>query len=353
MVSAKVRIGFIGAGWWATSNHLPLLVARDDVELVGVCRPGRPELALVKERFGFQNATEDYRELLDLPLDGVVVASPHGLHYTHARAALERGLHVMVEKPMTLRANEAWDLVTLAKSQGRHLMVPYGWNYKPFVEEAHRLLNEGIVGEIEYVLLHMASPIRGLLDGSDVEDVRGGKGLFAPASSTWADPAVAGGGYGHAQLTHATGLLFFLTSLRAQRVFAEMSAPGSRVELYDALSVRFSNGAPGSISGAGTVPGNNRFQVDLRVFGREGMLLLDCERERLEVRRRDGQQISLAIPPGQGDYDCDVPPNRFVELIKGSSNHNNSSGEVAARSVELLDAAYRSAQSGRAEDVVY
>ncbi|HLH73799.1 MAG TPA: Gfo/Idh/MocA family oxidoreductase, partial [Chloroflexota bacterium] len=263
-MSTKVRLGFIGAGWWATSNHLPILAARNDVELVAVCRPGRPELALVQERFGFQVATEDYHELLELPLDGVVIASPHGLHYEHAKAALARGMHLMVEKPLALRASEAWELVELARRNDRHLLVPYGWNYKPFIEEAQRLLSEGIVGEIEYVLLHMASPIRGLLDGTDVEDVRGGKGLFAPDSRTWADPAVAGGGYGHAQLTHATGLLFFLTPLRAQRVFAEMSAPGSRVELYDALSVRFHNGAPGTISGAGSVPSNNRFQVDLR-----------------------------------------------------------------------------------------
>jgi predicted dehydrogenase len=52
-MSTKVRLGFIGAGWWATSNHLPILAARNDVELVAVCRPGRPELALVQERFGF------------------------------------------------------------------------------------------------------------------------------------------------------------------------------------------------------------------------------------------------------------------------------------------------------------
>ena len=41
-MTKKVRLGFIGAGWWATSNHMPLLAARDDVELAGVCRLGRP-----------------------------------------------------------------------------------------------------------------------------------------------------------------------------------------------------------------------------------------------------------------------------------------------------------------------
>lgn len=135
-MSDKVRIGFIGAGWWATANHLPILAARDDVDLVAVCRIGRDELNRVRDRFGFRFATEDYHELLDQPLDAVVVASPHGLHYTHARAALARGLHVMVEKPMCLRAADAWDLVAVAQAKSRHLLVPLGWNYRPFVEEA-------------------------------------------------------------------------------------------------------------------------------------------------------------------------------------------------------------------------
>jgi predicted dehydrogenase len=350
-MAERVRLGFIGAGWWATANHLPRLAAREDVELAAVCRLGRPQLEAVRRRFGFRFATEDYRELLEQPLDGVVVTSPHTLHYEHARAALQRGLHVMVEKPMALRGAEAWELVELARARRRHVLVPYGWNYTPFVEEARRRLADGAVGQIEHVLCHMASPIRGLLTGSDVGDVAGGGGLFAPEARTWADPAVAGGGYGHAQLTHATGLLFFLTPLRAARVFAEMSAPGSAVELYDALAVRFHGGATGSVSGAGTVPPDNPFQVDVRLFGSEGMLLLDVERERLEVRRRDGRHLTLPVSPGAGAYTCEAPPHRFVELIRGLSDRNNSPAEVAARSVELLEAAYRSAESGRAETV--
>ena len=96
----KARLGFIGAGWWATSNHMPVFAGREDVELVGVCRLGKEELRQVQEAFGFAYATEDYHDLLDnCELDGVVVASPHTLHYEHACAALEKGLHVMCEKP--------------------------------------------------------------------------------------------------------------------------------------------------------------------------------------------------------------------------------------------------------------
>jgi predicted dehydrogenase len=347
----KVRLGFIGAGWWATSNHMPLLAARDDVEMAAVCRLGARELEAVRERFGFAFATEDYHALLEQPLDAVVVTSPHGLHYEHARAALTHGLHVMVEKPMALRGSEARELAAMASSQHLHLLVPYGWNYKPFVEEARRHIDAGAIGTIEHVLCHMASPLRPLLTGSDAKSVMRADDMFIPDPKTWADPAVAGGGYGQGQLTHALGLLFFLVPLRAERVYAEMHAPGSAVDLYDALSVRFVGGATGAISGAGTVPGHLSFQVDVRIFGSEGMLLLDIERERLEVRRADKADVVVPVQAGDGAYVCDSPPARFIDLIRGRTDGNNSSGEIAARSVEVLDAAYRSAQSGRTEEV--
>jgi predicted dehydrogenase len=69
----KVRIGFIGAGWWATSNHMPILARRPDVEMAGVCRLGAAELQRVQESFNFPYATEDYHALLEQDLDAVVV----------------------------------------------------------------------------------------------------------------------------------------------------------------------------------------------------------------------------------------------------------------------------------------
>src|SRR5437763_696915 len=124
---SNVRLGFIGAGWWATTNHMPLLKQRNDVEFTAVCRLGADVLQTVKDKFGFAYATEDYHDLLAQPLDAVVVSSPHRFHYEHACAALEHGLHVMCEKPMTLTAREAWELVNLAQQRNLHLIVPYGW----------------------------------------------------------------------------------------------------------------------------------------------------------------------------------------------------------------------------------
>ena len=354
--NGQARLGFIGAGWWATSNHMPLFAERDDVELVGVCRLGQQELQQVKDRFGFAYATEDYHDLLsNCKLDGIVVASPHTLHHQHAKAALEAGLHVMCEKPMTTRAADARDLVRLAEEKDRHLLVPYGWHHKPFIQRAKALMDEGAIGEVEFVLCHMASPIRALLSGEemDVGEISGQDSatLFGPDPATWADPKIADGGYGHAQISHSSGLLYWLTGLRAKSVFAAMSAPGAKVDLYDALTVRFTSGAIATVSGAGTVPTDQTFQVDLRLFGSEGMLLIDCERARMHLRRHDGKHVVEEVAADAGGYECNGPPNNFADLILDKTETNWTPGEAAMRGVEMLDAAYRSAITGCEEQV--
>jgi predicted dehydrogenase len=343
-----IRVGFIGAGWWATVNHMPVLAAREDVELVGVCRPGAGLLAQVKDAFGFSFATEDYRELLELDLDAVIVSSPHHLHYKHTRAALERGLHVLCEKPMTLHAHEAWELVDLADRSERVLLVAYGWHYKAFVAQARALVPE--IGEIEYALCHMASPTKDFFSGAGSVPAAWEPTLIAPDPRTWQTPET-GGGYAHGQITHSSAMLLWVTGLRARRVLALMTGPAAPVDLYDAACVEFDNGAIGVISGAATLPDDDKFQVDIRVFGTEGVLLLDVERERVELRRHDGHHESIAIPPGEGAYSCEGPPNRFVDLTAGRGE-NESPGWVAARSVELIEAMQASAAEGGAAKLV-
>ncbi len=336
----KIRLGFIGAGWWATTNHIPILAKREDVELVAVCRLGRDVLQRVKEEFGFAFATENYRELLEQDLDGVVISSPHRFHYEHAKAALERGLHVMCEKPMALHAAEAWALVEEAQARNLQLLVPYGWHYKPFI------------GQVEYVMCHMASPTKDFFSGGGSVPTQWEPTLAKPDLTTWQVKSY-GGGYAHGQITHSSALMFWLTGLRAEQVSALMTAPNSQVDMYDAASVRFTSGAIGVVSGAATLPDNDKFQVDVRIFGNEGVLLLDVERERLEVRRHNGQHIHFDIPPGEGAYSCEGPPNRFIELIHGHGS-NDSSGEVAARSVELIEAMHESAKlDGKPTPVPY
>jgi predicted dehydrogenase len=139
--------------------------------------------------------------------------------------------------------------------------------------------------------------------------------------------------------------------MSVRQVFAWMGQSPSNVDLYDAITVRFENGATGVLSGSATVPKHRGFQIDIRIFGSEGMLLFDIERERLEVRRHDRDDTVVPMQPGDGEYVCVEPVERFADICLGREVENDAPGEVGMRAVEVLDAAYRSARSGRVEEV--
>ena len=346
----KVRVGFIGAGNWAQTNHMPVLQACDDVVLAGVATPTKESRDLAVEKFGFPYATSDYRELLEQPIDALVIASPHGFHYEQSKASLESGRHVLVEKPLTLRAAEAWDLVETANANGLVLSIPTGWHYNRMVAAAKERMDQGAVGEVEYVVCHMGSALRALYMGQKwpypMEKI--------PDPETfYSDPDLAGGGQGYSQLSHSVAILFWLTGLRGSEVFAYMSGAGAPVEMYDAIVAKFDNGSIATISAAGTQPSSKpKHEMDIRIYGSEGELSLDLFHEHLTIHRDDGDNFELEVELGEGDYACDGPPNRFIDLILGRSRENWSPGEISARTVELLEAAYRSAAGGRAERVV-
>lgn len=102
--SDKVNCGVIGAGWWATYAHLPALTQHPRANVVAIQKRSMDEARRVAADFGVPQAFTDWRELLDADLDAVVIASSPNLHYEQAMAAIERGLHVLVEKPMTITA---------------------------------------------------------------------------------------------------------------------------------------------------------------------------------------------------------------------------------------------------------
>ena len=109
---SKLRLGMIGAGAWCVASHLPRLEQhRDSVEFAAVNRRDPVLLETVRSKFGFASAHTDYRGVLEAEPDIVVVASPVRWHHEHAKAALEAGAHVLVEKPFTVHPDEARDLV--------------------------------------------------------------------------------------------------------------------------------------------------------------------------------------------------------------------------------------------------
>lgn len=343
-MSEIARLGVVGAGWWATHNHIPIIRDHPHAECTAVCRLGPEELEAVKEGFGFLYATEDYdRMLSECELDGMIVTSPHHLHFEHAKRALEAGLHVLVEKPMTTTAENARALVATAEKHGKEIMIPHGWNFRDYVARAREWVESGRIGEVQHVSIQMASPAETLFSGDPYPGTE--DHMFRPPASTWADPNNFGG-YGWGQFPHLLGCLFRIADLVPERVTAVSRSSRSGVDLYDAAIIQFAGGVNASMSGAGTVPMNSRFQLDIRIFGTEGMLLLDVERERLWLRRNDDQNETLEIAEGDGDYVCDEPVKRFIDICRGKDVINEAPGLVGMRAIEVVDAMYRSIESG-------
>jgi len=344
------RIGIIGAGWWASLNHIPALRAHPRATLAAVSRLGAAELATVAQTHAIPYGNEDAATMLaEVALDGVIIASPHTLHAEHAMLALAAGRHVLVEKPAATSAADARRIQAEAARRGLGFMVPHAWSYKDYAATARAWLARGRIGEIRHIVCQMASPLADLFAGEPMAETRAH--LFRPPASTWATPGRAGG-YGWGQLTHALGLLGHIThELAATEVTALTGLSRAGVDYYDAATLRYSNGATGIVSGAATVPKGSPFQLDIRLFGTEGMILLDVERERLLLRRHDGRDETAAIAPGDGAPDGTAPVHRFIELCLGELSPARARQWGGVTDVEILDAMYRSAASGRTEAV--
>jgi predicted dehydrogenase len=350
---AKVRVGIIGAGAWTVASHIPNLLARQsEVELVAICRKGAEKLEALRSQFGFERAFEDYREVLRLGLDACIVSSPTSLHYEHTMGALESGAHVLCEKPFTIEPAQARRLADMAKRRGKELIVAFGWNWQKLAESARRLFQAPGVGRLEHLTVHMVSTAREILTGTggypDVPpDVQ-------PDAATWTDPATAGGGYGHGQLSHALALAMHVTGARVTEGMALMGGPTrTGVELHDALSLRLEGGAVASVSGGsypfGAGKEGYKFQLEIVATGDEGQLHVDLSRPLVRLYRPDGKSCEVDLPANAGVYDCVGPLNALIDAAQGRKIENCSSGELGARTVEALDVAYRSAASRRVE----
>jgi predicted dehydrogenase len=137
-------------------------------------------------------------------------------------------------------------------------------------------------------------------------------------------------------------------------VFAVMKAVlDAPVEHHDAAVITYDNGSIGTMAGGSCHlgAGDNRHQLEFRAIGSDGQLMIDLERDEFWLWRSDGFEVGPKLEPEALLYDCDGPPNTLVDLALGKDVVNCSPGELGARTVEIIDAAYRSATSGQMESV--
>ena len=339
MPTTQARIAIVGAGWWATTAQIPAVQEHPDATLAALCDRDEAKLAAAAEAYTIATTHTDLDAMLGQEsLDGAIIVTNHASHYPIAKRCLEHGLHIVVEKPFTLYAHEAKALLDLAATQQREIIIGYPYNYTAYAVRCREVLQSGTLGAVQYVSAVFGSHIFDLLRGE--HDFTGP--VHGPGK-VYSDPVLSGGGMGHLQMTHPLGLLFFITGLPIRRVHALMQSHGLAVDLVNAFMVEFEHGALGSIGGTGNLGGGNGRKQDLQIYCEHGSIDIDVVTGTCTIYRRDHEPERIEPVVGERDYRRSAPAHNLIELILGQ-RQNECPGTVGWQVVELLDAAYRSAQ---------
>jgi predicted dehydrogenase len=145
-----IKVGAIGYGYWGP-NLVRNFVENPSSEVVIVADLNKERLKKIKGIYPKIIVTEDYKDLFNHNLDAVIIATPPPTHYPLAKECLEHGLHVLVEKPLTLKSQHAEELITLSKKNELVLMVGHTFEYNAAVHTLKDLVDSGELGQIYYV----------------------------------------------------------------------------------------------------------------------------------------------------------------------------------------------------------
>lgn len=348
----KARIGVIGAGWWATQHHIPSLKSYEKADLVGIADPKHDKLVAAAAHYEIENTYEDHRALLSSAnVDGVVIAVQHAFHYRIAREALDAGVHVLVEKPMTLSTVEAWDLVERAKRNNVHLMVGYTYQFTRHSKAARELVHSGRIGEIQFVSGVFTSWVESYFRGRPQDYAEAFNfPVTGPEPDSYSDPEMSGGGQGYLQVTHPIGMVFWVTGCRATEVFAFMEKFDLPVDLANVFSYRLDNGAVGSMSSDGGARPGQPLDQSIIYFGSKGLVRQDMINGKLSGHLHDGTSVEFTDLEADDIYPAHLPSRALVDLVL-EDGENLAPGHVGAMAVEFLEAGYISAETGRLVNV--
>ncbi|MEM7383741.1 MAG: Gfo/Idh/MocA family oxidoreductase [Verrucomicrobiota bacterium] len=144
----KLRVACVGAGYFS-QFHYEAWKREDRVDLVAACDPDAGKLQAVVEQFGIEKGYADFEELLAAEeLDAVDIITPPATHLNLCRQAAGRGLNVICQKPLAPTLEEAKTLVAeMAEASGR-FMVHENFRFQPWYRECARLLASGVIGRL-------------------------------------------------------------------------------------------------------------------------------------------------------------------------------------------------------------
>ncbi len=271
--SAGLRYGMVGGGQGAFIGdvHRKAIALDDSARLVAGCFSRSRENTLATgKRLGLDEGRlyRSFEEMAEAEsgredaIDFAVIVTPNGAHHRAAKAFLERGIHVVCDKPLTLELAEAEELAALAKEKDLLFGVTYTYTGYPAVKQAREMIARGDIGAVRFVNAEYAQEWL-----STPAEKAGNK------QAAWrADPEQTGksncvGDIG----SHVEHMVSYLTGLRISSLCARLDAlvPGRVLDDNASIMVNYEGGAKGLYWSSQIAIGyDNGLRV--RVFGSEG-----------------------------------------------------------------------------------
>lgn len=284
-----IELGLIGTGW---CGGIRAVAAADNPLVAGLhlaeIDPDR--LARMARATAARSATTDWRELIARPeLAAVIIsATPETTHYPMARAALEAGKHVLLEKPMAMALEEADALIALARAAGLKFTIGYSQRFNPKYAYVRQCIADGTIGRPVSALVsrHIT---RGL--GRKIS----GRVKLSPAAM---------------ESTHDLDfLLWCLAPAKPVRVYSQVNygamreaAGGADIPDLQWITVTLDSGLSFVVGGGWSLPpGYPNFSTTwIEVIGTEGALLVDdTHRDVVLNTMRDGMRLPMSTMPGE------------------------------------------------------
>lgn len=272
----EIRVGLAGLGSMGR-NHLRILQARSRARLVAVADPVPDALASATAASSGAAGFHDPLEMIERAgLDALVVAAPTTTHLALALAAIERGIAVLIEKPLAATVTEGRSIVEAAASSGVPVQVGHVERFNPAVLELGRLLSYGWLSTVYAIASRRAGPFP-----ARIRDV----GVTIDLA------------------THDSDILSWIAGERPTRVYAEVAqrVHATHEDLLFGL-LHFPSGATGMLDVNWLTPAKRR---QLSVVGEEGMFELDYLTQRLTFTKNGGLEEPRLIggyaPTFKGD----------------------------------------------------
>lgn len=272
----KIRMGMVGGGPGSFIGAVHRIAANLDgqIELVCGCFSARPEKSLETGRSLFlpdDRIYASYQEMIEkeslLPegerMDFVAITTPNHVHFGPAMMALERGFHVVLDKPMTYTLEEALRLRDKVRETGLLFMLTHTYTAYPMVKEARERVRRGDFGKIRRV--YVEYPQGWLYDDCAATNKQ----------AAWrVDPTRSGkagcmGDIG----THAFNLAEYITGLKTVELCGELNTfvPGRLLDDDGAALLRYEGGARGTLTASQVAVGVEN-GLNIRVYGEKGGL---------------------------------------------------------------------------------